>query len=811
MQNLNHYESQKKFDELCGFKNYYVPYKFGIKEPLHGFKNLEPAKAFTEKELMRSCSYAIRPGFNNLICIDPDYKKEEEKGAIDLPERFRKTYCDDTTGGKHYWYIMPNGIPSHYKNFVRQTKYKFDFFCNKNTGVAHTNCNFPNKYYNNICYMPPQILPQELFNEIDSYQKKNKIVKNKLAENKIVTKDTKKSSKTSYKQLRKMLNMLPIKYFDDGTLWRKMCWIIHFETKGSDEGFDLFEEMSRKVEKYKDLDQSVHVKEWDNSNKVNNKQLTIASLFKYLQDEGFEYKDILGHKKFDRKYFDKIKSEKSDEDIKKLEEEIKNIEKKIEETDDDDRIKATTKRKDIKKLKKKIAALKEQIGAIWEDMKIEEYNLKKKYFEEFNFKIINPFCYGVVTEKELIFYKKGDMINLYENLELGGEEGLFIGTWFKDKRNKIMDYVEFLPTGLKCPKDTYNLFNGFKIEKNNYEMVDISNINIILNHIKNLGGGDEKSFEYQLNYFAHIIQKPHCKSRVAVVYKSDKEGCGKNLFLEAFYNTLLGRDYGMATADQEDIFRRFNTSYQKFMIIFDEARGKDSFMNSEKIKSRITCDDVYMEQKGFKGKMIMDFARCFFLTNNRTGVKVGLNDRRFVIFKCIDYFANDPKYFKPLAKALYDKNIMKTFYNFLKKRDIEDFDPINDRPFTEEYKNMQSVNIPTIARFFCSYVDNEDFYKDFNQQTHVDVIEKASELFEKCNEWALENGYKTTNQTAFGLDIKQFEGIEKYRKKSGKVYKINLNKLKNFLIDKNYYETLEEFEEKSCDYQKKGVKNEIVC
>ncbi len=287
MDNLNHYESQKKFDELCGFKNYYVPYKFGIKEPLHAFMNLEPAKAFTEKELMRSCSYAIRPGFNNLICIDPDYKKEEEKGALDLPERFRKTYCDETTGGKHYWFIMPNGIPSYWKNFVKQTQYNFDLFVNKNTGVAHTNCVMPNKYYRNICYMPPQILPQELFDEIDSYQQKNKIVK-KDNKNKI-----KKSSKINHKQLRKMLNMLPIKYFDDGMLWKKMCWIIHFETKGSDEGFELFEEMSRKVERYKDLDQSIHIREWENANKVNTKQLTIASLIQYLRNEGFQDKDFM--------------------------------------------------------------------------------------------------------------------------------------------------------------------------------------------------------------------------------------------------------------------------------------------------------------------------------------------------------------------------------------------------------------------------------------------------------------------------------------------------------------------------------------
>ena len=170
MQNLNHYDTQKKFDELCGFKNNYVVYKFGTKNPLHAFKDLDPAKAFTEKERLRGSSYALRPGFNNLICVEPDYKKDKE--VSDLPERFRKTYCDDTTGGRHYWFLMPNGIPSYWKNFVKQTEYKFDLFVNKNTGVAHTNCNIPNKYYNNISYMPPQILPQELFNKIDSYQKK---------------------------------------------------------------------------------------------------------------------------------------------------------------------------------------------------------------------------------------------------------------------------------------------------------------------------------------------------------------------------------------------------------------------------------------------------------------------------------------------------------------------------------------------------------------------------------------------------------------------------------------------------------------
>lgn len=319
MDNLNHYESQKKFDELCGFKNNYVVYKFGTKQPLHSFKHLEPSKAFTEKERMRGCSYALRPNREKgLICVEPDFKKDKE--VSDLPEIFRKTYCDDTKGGKHYWFIIPNGVPSYWKNFVKQTKYKFDLFVNENTGVAHTNCVIPNKYYNNICYMAPQIIPQELFDEIDNYQKKNynnkleKIYSNK-AENQIVKK---KSSKTSYKQLRKMLEMLPIKYFDDITLWKKMCWIIHFETKGDNEGFELFEEFSRKVEKYKDIDQSIHINEWNNANKTNSKQLTIASLIKYLQDEGFEDKDFMLEENYIKNLVEEVVSSESQLNMAKL-------------------------------------------------------------------------------------------------------------------------------------------------------------------------------------------------------------------------------------------------------------------------------------------------------------------------------------------------------------------------------------------------------------------------------------------------------------------------------------------------------------
>ena len=69
---------------------------------------------------------------------------------------------------------------------------------------------------------------------------------------------------------------------------------------------------------------------------------------------------------------------------------------------------------------------------------------------------------------------------------------------------------------------------------------------------------------------------------------------------------------------------------------------------------------------------------------------------------------------------------------------------------------------------------------------------------------------KQPTKQPFDQILNNLKVLKKKRKNSGKVYKININKLKNFLIDKNYYETLEEYEEKCYTYHKIGAEIEKV-
>ena len=312
MDNLNHDDTQKKFDKLCGFKNFYIPYrvlKGGAIAPLHSFKNADPVKAFTKKELLRAECFGIRPNFNNLFIMDIDHRKD--KNAFDIPEKFRNTYTDNTKNGKHYFFIIPEGIPSNWfyaTGKKHNTPYGADLFCDKNVACVMTNSIRTEKYYNNINYMAPQIIPKELFNEINNYYKnykKNKIIKPK----KIIS---------NFLQLRKMLNILPIKYFEDTNLWLKMCWIIHYETKGSQEGLELFEEMSRRPIKFKNTHKNVYIREWDKANKENTKQITIASLVQYLRNEGFEDKDFMCRENYIKNLVQQACKTEADLDVAKL-------------------------------------------------------------------------------------------------------------------------------------------------------------------------------------------------------------------------------------------------------------------------------------------------------------------------------------------------------------------------------------------------------------------------------------------------------------------------------------------------------------
>lgn len=412
-----------------------------------------------------------------------------------------------------------------------------------------------------------------------------------------------------------------------------------------------------------------------------------------------------------------------------------------------------------------------------------DYDSQKLYFEQYVCQINSPACFvkkcrHLPEEMELI--KPRDLMHNFSAIKyvetketpkgIRTEEGKFIKKWVDDVEKRVYDKMDFLPYGMECPAGVYNTFNGFEVEKCKVDAC--GDTTIFYEHLKLLVGNDDACYEYILNFFAHMIQKPAELPEICVVLKSI-EGVGKNLFMDNFGKYILGDSLYLQTAKMEHICGRFNINFNKLLVVFDEVKGKDSFENSEILKNIITSPTLQMEKKGIDVIQTRNFGRYFMLTNNETPVKITKEDRRFVVFECSDEKKGNREYFTKLMNAFKNKAVCKKFYEELKGRDIEGFDFYNSRPITKIYKDIQEMTKSKVD-LFLEWICEEE-----RKEYHMTKREPL-DFYNEFVAWNKNNGFdKTMTNTLFGRHLKKYTGGCLFKKTSQKrFYCINCDVLK---------------------------------
>ena len=465
----------------------------------------------------------------------------------------------------------------------------------------------------------------------------------------------------------------------------------------------------------------------------------------------------------------------------------------------------------IKKHQTKLKTIQKRSDKLRSKRHTSLIELKSKYFEQFNAKIMNPVSFLRKAYNEICLYNKSNFEEIYRNVLIDDKQ--FVNEWLIRPNIRTYERLDFLPPPVSVPSYIYNTFDGFAVEKvvdktdagvdidktdvstgtnntstsgtdsdkNNIINADTNNvslINPILKHIEILTNHDGASYEYVLNYFAHLIQKPGELAQVALVFRSEKEGVGKNLMFEEFIGrSILGYKYVLQTTDIDKIVGRFSMINNKLLVILDETKGKDTFLNSDKIKNFITTNTIAWERKGVDGFNINNFARLLFFTNNDTPVSIPYGDRRFACFDCSNEVANNRKYFRELVRCMRDSTVIKAFYLFLKSRDISRFDIVTDRPETRFYKELREHSIPCIARFLINYISDDSN----NNQIY------ARDLFDSFKKWSTDTNRDVSyNDNRFGRELKKYTGITKKRTNKGQKYTLDFDAIQQCMIDKQY-------------------------
>ena len=241
------------------------------------------------------------------------------------------------------------------------------------------------------------------------------------------------------------------------------------------------------------------------------------------------------------------------------------------------------------------------------------------------------------------------------------------------RKEKLRKY--FKPTDDQ-DDDNFNLFRGFKHTKKDMELWGDDDIKPLLDHILNIWcKGNKRYYEYVINYFAWIYQKPDKKTEVMLCVKSKYEGAGKSLTLEKVFSGL-GKEYIFSSADKDQVLGRFNSQMSsKLVIVLEEAFFSGDKRTKSKLKDYITGHVIPIERKGIDIYDEDAYHNYITFSNETWYAPVDNGSRRYFCLEASNKFAgiqNDIKkeYFNKIAD-LDSKNIAKFFY----ERDISNFNP----------------------------------------------------------------------------------------------------------------------------------------
>ncbi len=369
---------------------------------------------------------------------------------------------------------------------------------------------------------------------------------------------------------------------------------------------------------------------------------------------------------------------------------------------------------------------------------------KEEYFNKYYFKInaLGGMCY--INNDGFLVSIKNETSHFAKINEFWDE--------YKWSKN-LLEYFAFgtYPCKELCPPKHFNLWSGFDVEK--MECNNETNFNIILEHFKVVANFNDDVYEYLLNYFAWLFQKPHRKTEVCLLIQG-KQGSGKTTLVETLLKKMMGKKYVFDTCDIDKIVGKFNSSLAgKLMTILNEASGKDTYCVIDKIKDSITRQDVSIEYKGHDPVVVADYCNYCYTTNNIKPLPIGEDDRRFQVIECSDKYKGDTEYFNKLYDAIDNDEIVKSLYNFLMNRDISKFNPSRDRVVTEATTDLHDLNKEPVD-MFLEYLHTDEFVKYKRKY-------KTREMYDEFKTYMNSIGYKgTCNLPTFGKVLKSY--LNKY-------------------------------------------------
>lgn len=331
----------------------------------------------------------------------------------------------------------------------------------------------------------------------------------------------------------------------------------------------------------------------------------------------------------------------------------------------------------------------------------DSYKYVKEHFEKTHAKILNKSMFVKQHLNKIIIFKKEALITSYEHLQykepVYDKDGVFttyklmpfIKSWLKDKDILLYDDMDTYPPPLICPENVFNLWRPFAMDLiEDYTVTPFAEegFEAIKYHIKVLCNFEDNVYDYFINWLAQMIQFPAIKT-VFPTLISD-EGAGKGTLIRLI-ERMLGPSLCFETTDPlRDVFGSFNELMNgSFFVVLNEISRKDTADVLGKLKGLITDNNLTVNVKGMCKFQMQSFHRFIATTNVEDPASTAKGDRRNFIIRSSDIKCGDKEYFVKLNEYLDDTDVVKMFFEYLKK--IPDMDKFGTLPMpVTEYQGI---------------------------------------------------------------------------------------------------------------------------
>ncbi len=320
-------------------------------------------------------------------------------------------------------------------------------------------------------------------------------------------------------------------------------------------------------------------------------------------------------------------------------------------------------------------------------------------------------------------------------------------------------FTHFYPISKDYSKRNFNSWSGFQSKLLNKEDIDISKIDMILNHIKDVwANGNDIYYDYILAWFKNIFTQPQLKSKVAIVLRSSEKQVGKGIIINDFLIPyVFGNKMSMSIAGLNPIVSRFNSiMMNKLFINADELSTLSGNYHTtfDTLLKRITDPTINIEIKGGKSFIYPDYSNYIMCTNNNFTLKINEGDSRYFLTECSAKYKGDYNYFEALVNS-FNQETANHFYSYIcyYNTNIND---IRNIPMTQLKYSLMKQSFQNPIHYLISIRNIE--YEEPNI--------KASLFYRKYKDWCNTCNEKPLSNTKFGRCIASY--INKF--KSGHMF-----------------------------------------